>query len=144
MHHWLRKDALIFYLFRDSCGYWVRDLMFDLRIGLWLFIDLRVCIHDWDWCWSISCIPFDWSDMDRDVAWQLIEILWMFIRMIHWYWLWIIVQPALHFDLGFCVRALQVTRFILLWYVYICILIGSYSNDCSCNWTADHRCVRTL
>ena len=32
---------------RDSCGYWVRDLMFDLRICLWLFFDLRVCIHEW-------------------------------------------------------------------------------------------------
>ena len=52
--------------------------------------------------------------MDRDVAWQLIEILWMFIRMIHWHLLLIIVQLAIHFDLGFCVRALQVTRFILL------------------------------
>ena len=52
--------------------------------------------------------------MDRDVAWQLIKILWMFIQMIHWYLLRIIVQPAIHFDLGFCVRALQVTRFILL------------------------------
>ena len=30
---------------RDSCGCWVRDLMSDLRIGLWLLFHLRMHVY---------------------------------------------------------------------------------------------------
>ena len=43
----MEKGCVDLLSIRDSCGYWVRDLMLDLRICLWLFFDLRVCIHEW-------------------------------------------------------------------------------------------------
>ena len=57
---------------RDSCGYWVRDLMFDLRICLWLSFDIRICIY-------IN----DYSNMIWNVEWQILYFdLWFLCRSI--------------------------------------------------------------
>ena len=80
---------------KDSCGYWVRNQMFDLRIGLWLIFDLWVCIHDWDWCWFVSCIPYiDWI---WAVMW-LGDWLRYYGGLFYWFVgirLWIVASPLL-------------------------------------------------
>ena len=71
---------------RDSCGYWVRDLMFDLRIGLWLSFDIRVCIYKWLFEYDMKC------GMANTLFWLMIFVsehyqsglLWIYVYVFMW------------------------------------------------------------